>query len=149
MRELAHRHTTWEVCTGTFFAVVGIVLIGVAGSEILDNWIRTAMYVAGFVACLGGAFLIWKDLIGAVASSLARGKSNFLGDFRLNGYFFEAYECDGKNGNKQFRLLSSPKMDPEREAACIRYLVNEGLIEELWPQMSQKIKEEADWAFRG
>ena len=90
MRELAHRHTTWEVRTGTFFAVVGIVLIGVAGSEILDNWIRTAMYVAGFVACLGGAFLIWKDLIGAVASSLASGKSNFLGDFRLNGYFFEA-----------------------------------------------------------
>jgi hypothetical protein len=40
-------------------------------------------------------------------------------------------------------------MEPEREAACIRYLVNEGLIEELWPQMSQKIKEEADWAFFG
>ena len=40
-------------------------------------------------------------------------------------------------------------MDSEQEAACIRYLVNEGLIEELWPKMSQRIKEEADWAFQG
>ena len=67
----------------------------------------------------------------------------------MNGYFFEAYERDGENGSKQFRLLSSPKLDSDREAACIRYLVNEGLIDELWPQMSQKIKEEAAWAFQG
>jgi hypothetical protein len=67
----------------------------------------------------------------------------------MNGYFFEAYERDGENGGKQFRLLSSPKLDSEGEAACIRYLVNEGLVDELWPQMSQKIKEEADWAFQG
>jgi hypothetical protein len=139
--------TNWEVCAGTFLAIVGIVLIGVGGSEMFDNWIRTAMYVAGFIACLGGVFLIWKDLVAAAAFSLARPKGNFLGEFRLNGYFFEAYEREEENGSKQFRLLSSPKMDPEREAACIRYLVNEGLIEELWPQMSQKIKEEADWAF--
>ena len=28
-----------------------------------------------------------------------------------------------------------------------RYMVNEKLIEEFWPEMSKKIKEEADWAF--
>jgi hypothetical protein len=35
----------------------------------------------------------------------------------------------------------------KQEAACIRYMVNEGLIEEFWPDMNKKIKEEADWAF--
>jgi hypothetical protein len=69
------------------------------------------------------------------------------GRFRLNGYSFEAYEREGENGSKQFRLVSSAKVNPEREAACIRYMVNEGLIEDLWPEMSKKIKEEADWAF--
>ena len=105
------------------------------------------MYVAGFIAFLGGAYPIWRDLIASEAHSLARPKGKFLGEFRLNGYFFEAYERDGGNGSKQFRLLSSPNMDPDQEAACIRYLVNEGLIEELWPRMSGKIKEEASWAF--
>jgi hypothetical protein len=54
----------------------------------------------------------------------------------LNGYFFEAYEREEENGSKQFQLLASPNIDPQREAACIRYLVNGGLIEDLWPQMS-------------
>ena len=107
------------------------------------------LYVAGFVGCLGGCLLMWKDLAAAAVLSPARPKGNFLWEFRLNGYFLEAYEREGENGGKQFRLVSSPKMEHEREAACIRYLVNEGLIEELWPRMSQKIKEEADWAFFG
>jgi hypothetical protein len=149
MRELKQYHATRELCVGTFLAVIGIILIGVAGPEMFDGWIRTAMYVTGFVGCLGGFLLIWKDLAAAAVLWLARPKGNFLGEFRLNGYFLEAYECEGENGSKQFRLVSSPKMEPEREAACIRYLVNEGLIEELWPRMSQKIKEEADWAFFG
>jgi len=149
MRQLDDFHTTWEVWVGTCLSVVGIVLIGVGGTEMLDDWIRPAMYVAGFTAFLGGALLIWKDLVASEACSPARPKGKFLGQFRLNAYFFEAYERDGENGSKQFRLLSSPKMGPEQEAACIRYLVNEGLIEELWPRMSGKIKEEAGWAFQG
>jgi hypothetical protein len=149
MREVKQYHTTREFCAGTFLAVVGIVLIGVAESEMLDDWIRIAMYVAGFVGYLTGSLLMWKDLAAAAALSLARPKGNFLGEFRLNGYFLEADERVVENGGKQFRLVSSPQMEPEREAACIRYLVNEGLIEELWPRTSQKIKEEADWAFFG
>jgi len=149
MRKLRLNYTTWEVCRGTFLAVLGVVLIGVGGSEMLEHWARTTMYVAGFIACLSGTFLIWTDLAVAVVFSLARPKGNFLGEFRLNGYFFEAYEREEENGTKRFRLLASPMMDSAREAACIRYLVNEGLIEELWPKMSQKIKEEADWAFQG
>jgi hypothetical protein len=147
MRQLEDFHATWEVCAGTCLSVVGIVLIGVGGAALLDDRIRPVMYVAGFIAFLGGAFLIWRDLVASEAYSLPRPKGKFLGEFRLNGYFFKAYEREGENGSKQFRLLSTPKMDPDQEAACIRYLVNEGLIEELWPRMSGKIKEEADWAF--
>jgi hypothetical protein len=106
--------------------------------------------VIGFVACLGGFVPLWKDLPDASVvghESLVRSQGNFLGRFHLNGCSFEAYEKEGENGSKQFRLVSSPKVSPEREAACIRYMVNEGLIEDLWPEMSKKIKEEADWAF--
>jgi drug/metabolite transporter (DMT)-like permease len=66
MRQLEGFHITWEVWVGTFLSVVGIVLIGVGGSEMIDNQIRPAMYVAGFIAFLGGAFLIWRDLIASV-----------------------------------------------------------------------------------
>jgi hypothetical protein len=38
-------------------------------------------------------------------------------------------------------------MEPEREAALIRYLINEGLSEQIWPQISRRIEEEATWAF--
>ncbi len=38
-------------------------------------------------------------------------------------------------------------MSPEREAAFIRYLIAEGLSETLWPQISRRIEEEANWAF--
>ena len=149
MRELEDFHKTWRICVGTFLSVVGIVLIGIGGCEMLDDRVRPVMYIAGLIVSLSGAFLIWRDLVAYEAYIPARAKGKFLGKFRMNGYFFEAYERDGENGSKQFRLLSSPKLDSEREAACIRYLVNEGLIEELWPKMSQKIKEEADWAFQG
>jgi hypothetical protein len=149
MRELRQYRTTREIYGGIFPVVVGIVLMGVGGSEMIADWIRAVMYLAGFIACLAGALLIWKDFVAAPGFSQARLKGNFLGEFRLNGYFFEAYEREEEDGSKQFRLLSSPKMGPEWEAACIRYLVNEGLIEEFWPQMSQKIEEETAWAFQG
>jgi hypothetical protein len=149
VRKSKENYTAWEVYGGTVLAVLGVVLIGVGGSEMHEHWVRTTMYVAGFIACLSGTFLIWTDLAAVVVFSLTRPKGNFLGEFRLNGNFFEAYEREEKNGTRRFRLLASSMMDSAREAACIRYLVNEGLIEELWPQMSQKIKEEADWAFQG
>jgi hypothetical protein len=38
-------------------------------------------------------------------------------------------------------------LTPEREAAFIRYIVNEGLIENIWRETSKKIEEEAKWAF--
>ena len=74
-------------------------------------------------------------------------RRNFLGRFRLNCYTFEAYEQNGLHGNRELHLVSFRKIGCEQEAALIRYLVNEGLIEELWPQMSRKIMDETGWAF--
>jgi hypothetical protein len=41
----------------------------------------------------------------------------------------------------------SPSVSPALEAAFIRYIIHEGLIEDLLPQMSNQIEEEAGWAF--
>ena len=47
-------------------------------------------------------------------------------------------------GEQRISVVSSPRIIAEQEAACIRYMVHEGLIEELLPQMSKKITEETD-----
>ena len=71
----------------------------------------------------------------------------YLGKFQLNGYLFEAYEREGNKGGKEFRLVSTPSVSPAQEAAFIRYIIQEDLINNLWPQMSKQIEEEANWAF--
>ena len=40
-----------------------------------------------------------------------------------------------------------PGITAQKEAALIRYIVNEGLIENISRGMSKKIEEEAGWAF--
>ena len=150
MKEFRIADTTSELCVGFILSIMGIVLIGVAGLTLLDSWVRTIIYMVGSIACLGGFFLLWRGLFEVAVfpgKSVLRSEGNFLGRFCLNGYYFEAYEREGEHGSKQFRLVSSPRVSPEREAACIRYIVNEGLIEDWWPQMNKKIMEEANWAF--
>ena len=99
---------------------------------------------------MSGLLLIWKD---AITVAVVRNEPapiftrSYLGKFRLNGYLFEAYEQGVDNGVREFRLISSPSVSPAREAAFIRYLVREGLIEDMWPEMSRLIEEEANWAF--
>jgi hypothetical protein len=104
-----------------------------------------------------GGFLFW--LIGFVfmecgapAEPNAQSRTGSPGEscfmkFYLNGNFFQPYEQHTFGGRKQFRLLATPQLSPEREAAIIRYLINEGLTEKMWPRMSQRIEEEANWAF--
>ena len=55
----------------------------------------------------------------------------YLGKFNLNGYTFKAYERETVDGSRQFRLSAFPSITCEQEAALIRYLVNEGLVENL------------------
>jgi hypothetical protein len=83
-----------------------------------------------------------------VDSKSGESSSEFgLREFYLNGYVFHPVEQETSNGRKQFRLLSTPPVSPEREAAFIRYLINEGLSAKMWPQISRRIEEEANWAF--
>jgi hypothetical protein len=71
----------------------------------------------------------------------------YLGRFDLNGHSFKAYECDSDENGTQLRLTSFPAVTTEQEAAVIRYIVNEGLVEIIWPEMGKEIVEEANWAF--
>jgi hypothetical protein len=99
---------------------------------------------------LSGLSLIWLDTINlSVASKESPLTANgvYLGRFKLNNHSFEAYERAANDGRAEFRLVGSPWIDPAKEAAVVRYMVNEGLIENMWPQMSKQIEEDANWAF--
>jgi hypothetical protein len=75
------------------------------------------------------------------------GKRKSLGRIELDGRCFEAYEDESDDGSKRFRLQSFPAISSEREAAFIRYFINEGFIERMWPRLSGRISKEAGWAF--
>jgi hypothetical protein len=72
-----------------------------------------------------------------------------LGCLELNGYYLVAYEREDPAGRKQFRLASARPLNPQREAALIRYLALEGFLASLWPEMRQRLEEETEWAFLG
>lgn len=156
MRKARREPSGWPVCLGVFMAYVGIALIGFGGWYSLKPSLRWLIYLAGFIVFLAGLFFIWKDLLNAPADPaepisppgghLSKG-GHFLGEFELNGHFFKAYELETAQDGRQFRLFSSPQLTPQREAAFIRYIVNEGLVEDLWQGLSKKIEEEATWAF--
>jgi hypothetical protein len=126
---------------GVVMAELGILLIALGRCDFPDFKTRMLVYVCGSITCLIGLLAVaWNQL--ALKSS-----GSYLGKFRLNGYLFEAYEREANDGVSEFRLISSPSINPAREAAFIRYMVQEGLIESMWPEMSIRIEEEASWAF--
>jgi hypothetical protein len=143
----------WPICVGVVVAYLGIALIGSGGWYSLGLWPRWPICLAGFTLLVAGFFLAWKDLsrVGNLPKEPMPDQPEpevfYLGSFDLNGYSFKAYERGTANGGRQFRLISFPPLTPEREAAFIRYIVNEGLIENIWPETSKKLQEEANWAF--
>ena len=127
-----------------------MALICLGALDTVSLWIRALAYLVALVLCLGALFLICREPLrnGALEDKPAiEPKSTCLGRFYLNGYCFEAYERETDFGGGQFRLLSYPSVNADQEAAVIRYVLHEGLIETMWPQMSEKIQEEAHWAF--
>ena len=135
---------------GVLLADLGISVFPLGGWDPLKTDMRILIYVGGSLIFLGGLFLICIDKIGLMAlrhQSSLKYQGRFLGDFHLNGYAFEAYERAGNNSEKEFRLVASPSVSPAQEAAVIRYIIHEGLIEDLLPQMSKEIEGEASWAF--
>jgi hypothetical protein len=117
-------------------------------SYYLGTWI--ALCVGGFVLWFIG-FASSRHLASAgpqVKSEHTRSSRELcLKKFYLNGYFFQPVEQETSMGPKQFRLSSTPPLSPDHEAAVIRYLINEGLCEKMWPPISRRIEVEADWAF--
>jgi hypothetical protein len=135
---------------GIVTADLGMLLIGLGGWTTLNLETRILSYVGGGVLFLSGLVFIWIDAIRMTVERRGRvltSEGNYLGEFELNGHLFEAYERGINNGASEFRLLSTPPVNPVQEAAFIRYLVNEGLIATMWPNMSRQIEEEASWAF--
>ena len=149
MKEANRKNSATYMLMGVVIANLGMLLIALGEWNSLNGETRILHYVGGSILFLSGLILIWTDARLTVSRNepLIKPKRSDLGKFRLNGYVFEAYEQGAGNGARKFRLLSSPSVDPAREAALIRYMVHEGLTEVLSPKMRRQIEKEAKWAF--
>lgn len=135
-----------QTCGGFLSVTGGVVLIAVL------NWessfympVNLALGLAGVTLCIIGFRLL---LIATEEEGLAMEINGAaLGSIQLNGYHLVAYESEAPDGKKQFRLASWHRLTPEREAALIRYLALEGFLVSLWPEMKERIEDEAGWAF--
>jgi hypothetical protein len=150
MQETRRSIGIWVLC-------LGISLIFIIVAAVL--WIQYKLYyfgtgigifVCGVFFGLLGFGLARRNLHAGTLAKCQRTEAQ--GDlqskqFYLNGCFFQPYEQDTSGERKQFRLLSEPPLKPEKEAAIIRYLINEGLTQKWWPQISKRIEEESNWAF--
>jgi hypothetical protein len=147
MREARENTCIWPLYLSTLLAIVIVVTVGWSEYKAYDLGVWVTICAVGFLV-----WFVWFALSRKEERDPARPKPElethsegmYLGEFCLNGHVFEAYEQETVSGRAQFRLRSTSTMKPEREAAFIRYLVNEGLIENMWPEMSRKIEEEAN-----
>ena len=142
----------WQLVAGVFLTYSGLALVGCGEWDLLQTRTPELYYAGGFLLCVFGIFLIWQEPLKALfiedqETPNQSGRKTFLGRITLNGYSFEAYEEETADNHRRFRLQSFPPTGPEREAGYIRYLIHEGFIEERWPRLSKKIKEESRWAF--
>jgi hypothetical protein len=144
------RDKKWDLVRilGGFFSLTsGFVLIGVL------NWgsttylpVSVALCLAGITLCLFGFSLLLVATADDPVPVEVDGTE--LGCVDLNGYYLVAYERETPDGKKQFRLASPRTLTAEHEAALIRYLTAEGFLASLWPEMKERLQEEAEWAFR-
>jgi hypothetical protein len=152
MRTIPEKSATVQLVIGIVLAEAGAALVGCGEWNLLQIGSPLLFYAIGFLLFVVGIFLIWKEPLSAmfVEEALpisATAKCKILGRIDLNAIYFEAYEEETGQGGKRFRLRSFPPIGPEREAGFIRYLIHEGFIEKRWPRLSEKIQEEAGWAF--
>ena len=147
MRTTRESNLIWAACLGAVLAMVTATAAVWSGYKMyhLATW---------FVVCAGG-FAFWFIGFTSIGDGAPASPHRKCGnteklhfeEFYLNGFLFRPYEEMTPNGRKQFRLSSTPELSAEREAAVIRYLINEGLSETIWPRVSKRIEEEASWAF--
>jgi hypothetical protein len=137
----------WGICASILLVCLGIALIGYGRWQNLDISNGWPVYPAGSIFCLAGMhYLGSEDPSREPAYNKdpqLGSKYVCLGRLALNGHSIRAYEIETDQGNKRFRLVSIPAVTHEKEAALIRYIVNEGLMENISQGMSEKIEEEA------
>ena len=126
-------------------SITGLLAIGALEWESIHLAIRLGICLAGIILCLFGGRLILGA--GDNDEPPAEFRGAYLGRLWLNGYDLVAYEQEEPEGRRRFRLASLVPLKPEQEASFIRYLVLEGFVASLWPQMCGRIEEEAGWAF--
>lgn len=146
MRTRKKKRILLQTCGGFLSLISGFVLIGVL------NWessvyieVNLALGLLGVTLCIIGfrLFLIATEDDGLPMEI----NGAELGSIQLNGYCLVAYESENPDGKKQFRLASFRPLTSEREAALIRYLAAEGFLGSLWPEIKERIEDEAGWAF--
>ena len=150
MREVRCARGIWALCLGMWLVAIAFATVIWSVYKTCDTAVLMALCVGGF-----SFWLIERVLIGRNKPAKRQRKEELPEDprefcfegFYLNGHFFQPYEQLISTEQKKFRLLSRPPMEPEREAAVIRYLINEGLSERMWPLISRRIEEEASWTF--
>jgi hypothetical protein len=131
-------------------ADLSVLLIGVGGWDALNSERGMLIYVSGSILLLVGVGLVVSDTMKVTESfsqPILTSRGMYFGRFSLNGFLLEAYEREASEGRKEFRLVSTPSLKIAEEAAFVRYIVNEGLVDDLWPHLSKRIQKEADWAF--
>ena len=146
---------TWHFLAGLLITEAGFWLLAFGELSFPDTWMHHLSYGGVILVGSGMILLSWQKLPRSktLHHDTAPGpievavREKFLGQINLNGYFLEAYELEVNGRGKQFRLRAFPSLDSEHEARYIRYLIHEGFIDQRWPQVSSKIKEEAGWAF--
>ena len=146
MRTRKKKWLLLQICGGFFSLTSGFVLIGIL------NWESSVYMPVGLALGLGGVTLC---IIGLRLFLIATEEDGLpmeingveLGSIQLNSYCLVAYENESPDGKKQFRLASCRPLTPEREAALIRYLAVEGFLGTLWPEIRERIEDEARWAF--
>ena len=149
MLKVLEKQTAWRLCVDILLAGLGTALLGFAEWNSLEFSTWWPIYLAGSFLLLGGLFLIWNGPWCAPVKEepMPEADGVYLGKFNLNGYTFKAYERETVDGSRQFRLSAFPSITCEQEAALIRYLVNEGLVENLVQGLSKRIEGETNWAF--
>ena len=155
MSKTKNQSATWHLLAGLLITEAGFGLLAFGELYLPDTWMHQLSYGGVFLVGLGIFLLSWQkvprwktlhDDTGPNSTTVAV-REKFLGEISLNGYLLAAYEQEIDCREKQFRLRSFPGLDSEHEARYVRYLVHEGFIDQRWPQVSSKIKEEAGWAF--
>jgi hypothetical protein len=139
MRTNRGSSSTLHLIFGIVLAEAGVALVGCGEWDSLKRGTSLLFYASGFLLFAVGMFLIWKEPLSAIIIEdeampiPTTGRFKLLGRIDLNGIYFEAYEEETNHLGKRFRLQSSPPIGPEREAAFIRYLVQEGFVEDTCP----------------